>query len=130
MFIVELKIRSLLSQKNVTLTELADILEYDVSFLHNVIKGKRAMPDAMADKLKSLFQLSGEEISGWIIADKYSLYTLKSALAEKENMLESDKVFTKKISQILQEKNISRTDLSRKIKYSQSALNQIQDLRN
>ncbi|MEI7473634.1 MAG: helix-turn-helix transcriptional regulator [bacterium] len=125
MLIIELKIRTFISQRGITLSELAGILKYDVGFLHNVLKGKRSMPEAMADNLQKLFQITENDLIGWTIADKYTLNSLKSALAEKELNVKSSTVFTDKINGILRQKGFSRTDLSKIISYSQSALNQI-----
>jgi len=124
MTILEKKINNILINKNFSHRQLAiEIGEFDSS-VNSMIRGIRAFPEHVIDKILPILEVSREEFTSWIVADKYSQKIIQLALQELKNS-ENSPVLTKNIDKILFEKNLSRTQLSKIINYSQSGLNRM-----
>jgi transcriptional regulator with XRE-family HTH domain len=126
MLIVKNKTDILLKEKNITYYKLSKLIDYDVSYLCNIFKGKNPFPEKLIEKLLPILEVSKEEFEGWILADKYPKEVLKLVIQAKEaHQNKESLIFTTKIDEILKEKGLSRTALSKLIKHSQSGLNRI-----
>lgn len=84
-------------------------------------------PKEMISKMASILEISPEEIKGWILADKYPKNIRKMAIKVKQEMQpdEARLILTTKIDEILAEKGLSRTGLSKVIDYRQGKLNEM-----
>ena len=91
-----------------------------------MIGTKSPFSENAINKILPFLEVSREEFESWILADKYPKEVLKLAIQIKKDFPYKIKsILTTKIDAILQEKKISRTTLSKEIKYGQSGLNQI-----
>jgi len=118
------KIDEILKNKNLTIYKLNKLIKYDESSLNKAIKMQMSFPEHVIDKILPILEVSREEFTSWIVADKYPENIIKMALQELKNS-ENSPVLTKNIDKILSEKNLSRTQLSKIINYSQSGLNRM-----
>lgn len=116
----------LLKEKDISYYKLSKLIDYNVSYLNNIFKGKRTFPELLIKKLLPILEVSREEFESWIIVDKYSKEVLELAIRAKKGFPYKRKlILTAKLDAVLQEKGMSRTTLSKEIKYSQSSLNAI-----
>ncbi len=117
----------ILKSKNLSYYELSKMVDYDVSYLNNMFKGKKPFPEKLIKKLLPILEISQEEFDSWIIADKYTKEVINLAIKVKQETKVKRKqlILTLKVDAILDEKDMSRTDLSKQIKYSQSGLNRM-----
>jgi len=124
--IITEKIENILKNKNLSRYKLNQIINYNESSLNHMINGKRAFTEEAKEKIIPVLEISREEFESWILADKYSKEVLKLAIQAKKESKNTDKlILTAKIDEILQNKNMSRTALSKLIKHSQSGLNRV-----
>jgi predicted transcriptional regulator len=124
MLTVKHKTDILLKEKNTNYYELSKLINYDAGYLCNIFKGKNPFPEKLIKKLLPILEVSKEEFESWILSDKYPKEILKNAIQIKKDFPYKRKsILTTNIDAILKEKNISRTNFSKQIKYSQSALN-------
>ncbi|HBG49511.1 MAG TPA: hypothetical protein DDW90_08435 [Cyanobacteria bacterium UBA9971] len=126
MNILKNKIDCILKKGNLSYCKIAKLINEYESSLISMIKGKRPFTENAINKVLPFLEVSREEFESWILADKYSKEVLKLAVQSKKNFPYKRKlILTINIDAILQEKGISRTVLSKEIKYGQSGLNQI-----
>jgi len=124
--ILKSKIDCILKEKDFSYCKIAKLINEHESSLISMIKGKRPFTQNTITKLLHVLKIPKEEFESWILADKYSKEILKFAVEVKKNFPYKKKsILTTNIDAVLQEKGISRTTLSKEIKYSQSGLNQI-----
>jgi transcriptional regulator with XRE-family HTH domain len=120
------KIKSIQEQKNLSLKKLAKLADYEHGGLSKMINAKASFPKAVIKRLLPILEISGEEFESWILADKYPKEILKPAIQNKKDFPYKRKsILTTKIDSILQQTGMSRTALSKEIKYSQSGLNRM-----
>jgi len=124
MSFIKTKIDEKLKIKDLSYYRLGKLLEYHEGALNEMIHGKKSFPNNIIEKLLPILEVSREEFTSWIVADKYSQKIIQLALQELKNS-ENSPVLTKNIDKILSEKNLSRTQLSKIINYSQSGLNRM-----
>jgi len=77
--ILTTKIDSILHAKGMSRTALSKEIKYNQSALNKMILGRRSISKPVFKKLSAVLGVSQNEIMSWIIADKYTLKTLKSA---------------------------------------------------
>ncbi|OGI17993.1 MAG: hypothetical protein A2287_00825 [Candidatus Melainabacteria bacterium RIFOXYA12_FULL_32_12] len=77
--ILTTKIDSILHAKGMSRTALSREIKYNQSALNKMILGRRSISKPVLEKLSVVLGVSQDEIMSWIIADKYTLKTLKSA---------------------------------------------------
>jgi transcriptional regulator with XRE-family HTH domain len=120
------KISEILKDKNLSLRDLEQIIDYPRGSLSLMINGKRPFSDEAREKLLPILEVSEEDFAIWIIADKYSKALIGKALHAFESREDKKKpVLTQNLDKILAEKNLSRTNAATAIKYSQSGLNRM-----
>ncbi len=127
MTIISCKIDKYIKDKNITLYGFAKSLNFSEGALYDMYQNRRPFSDAAIESLLPILEVSQEEFDSWIIADKYPRKLIKQAFGVKKSTKIKKKqlIFTVKIDAILEEKGISRTTLSKQIKYDQSAVNKI-----
>jgi plasmid maintenance system antidote protein VapI len=126
MNITKNKILDILKEKNLSQLKLAKIISYDDAALNAMINDKKPFPRSVIEKLLPILEISQEEFESWIVASKYSQELIKKAVEAIKNKPDKKTlVFTQNTDKILSEKSMSRTALSKAIKYSQSALNKM-----
>jgi DNA-binding Xre family transcriptional regulator len=127
MLIITKKIKEILFNKNLSINKLAKLIGKNHSGnLGKMILGKQSFSKTIKEKLFPILEISEEEFQSWIIATKYDFELIQKAVDAVKN--KSDKtipVFTQNIDKILLSRKMSRTDLSKIIKYSQSGLNRM-----
>jgi DNA-binding Xre family transcriptional regulator len=124
MSILQDKIDKILNEKKLTQYKLSQLIGITEQTLHQMRTGKAKFSDNVIKKILPIFEVSREEFESWILADKYPKEVLKLAIQTKKNFPYKKKpILTTKIDAILQEREMSRTDLSKVIDYSQSGLN-------
>lgn len=121
------KINKILKDKNLTYYQISKIIDFDESALNKMTKGKIHFSSNLIQKIAPILEVSPEEIRGWILADKYPKEVLERAIQlKKEKSLEDNRrILTIKLDEILKSRNLSRTGLSKLIKYSQGGLNEM-----
>jgi len=120
------KINYVLQKKDLSYCKIAKLIDEYESSLISMIKRKRPFTEKAINKLLPVLEISRTEFESWILADKYSKEVLKLAVQAKKDFPYKKKlILTTNIDNILKEKGISRTVLSKEIKYGQSGLNQI-----
>jgi plasmid maintenance system antidote protein VapI len=146
MTILQVKLNEILNKKSLSINKLAGLIgNKNSSNLNQMILGKKPFSKSVTKKLLPILEISKEEFESWVLADKYpkEILTLAiqvknchSALDAESNQscktlkqVQGDNkrksILTIKIDTILQEKEMSRTDLAKQIKYGQSPLNAI-----
>lgn len=125
--VIKNKINKILREKNLSYYQLSKLIDFDESALNKMLKGKRNLSSNLLEKIAPILEVSPEEITGWILADKYSKNILKMAVKVKHEIPQEEEklILTAKIDEILQQKGISRTALSKLIDYSQGKLNEM-----
>lgn len=124
--LVKDELDKIVKSKSISYYQLSKILDYDESYINNILKGKRPFPDHLIDKICEVLEINKDEFLAWIIVDKYSKEVIQIAVNELNNREDISKlVLTQKIDQKLKEKGLSRTALSKMINYSQSGLNRM-----
>lgn len=119
-------IERILKEKNLTIYKVSKEINVKDNALYEMAKGRSKFSEKFIKKLLPILEVSREAFESWIIADKYSKEVLKLAIQAKKDFPYKRKlILTTKIDDILQERGMSRTDLSKVIGYSQSGLNQI-----
>jgi len=126
MKVLQDKIDKILNSKTLTRYKLSQLIGITEATLCQMTTGKAKFSDNIIKKILPFLEVSREEFESWTLADKYSKEVLKLTVqAKKDFPYKRKSILTTKIDAILQEKRISRTVLSKEIKYSQSGLNQI-----
>ncbi len=74
------KIHELMEQHNLTINPFAKAIGYNQGWLSQVVLGKEPVSKKLMDKLCAFSSLSEEEIISWIVADKYSVEALRTAV--------------------------------------------------
>lgn len=74
------KIHELMEQHNLTINPFAKTIGYNQGWLSQVVLGKEPVSKKLMEKLCAFSGLSEEEISSWIVTDKYSVETLRVAV--------------------------------------------------
>ena len=124
--IITEKILKVLKEKDLSRYKLSKLIDYPESSLNGAINGKFSFSLNLMKKVSKVLKISVEEMQGWVLADKYDKNTLELALSAKIKHAKSQKfVFTLEIDERLQEKELSRTRLSKVINYSQGVLNEM-----
>ena len=136
MTIIKNKILQILKKKNLSQLKLARIINYDDAGLNAMILGKRPFSESVTEKILPILEISEEEFKSWIITDKYNKEIIEKAIESAKWIASShstdasrndDKnkplILAQNIDNILKEKTLSRTALSKIIKHSQSGLN-------
>jgi hypothetical protein len=122
--VLTVKIDEKLKTKNLSRRELSRLTNYPWGYLNQMITGKTAFSKNLQKKVLPILEVSREEFESWILADKYPKEVLERAIQVKKIFPYKKKsILTTKIDTILQEKDMSRTALSKEIKYSQSSIN-------
>jgi len=125
MSIITEKIELILKNKGLSHYKLSQIINFNESSLNHMISGRRPFKDETIEKIASILEVSKEEFDGWILADKYPKETLELAINAKKMEHNNKLILTTKLDEILKSKNLSRTALSKIIKYSQGGLNEM-----
>jgi len=127
MKIASTKIHNLLEQKGLSQNKLAQLTDCNRGSFSLMIHGKKPFPNDIILKMAITLDVSPEEIKGWILADKYPKNILEMAIRVKQEIPQEEGklILTAKIDEILQQKRISRTALSKLIDYSQGKLNEM-----
>ncbi|MDD3012726.1 MAG: helix-turn-helix transcriptional regulator [Candidatus Gastranaerophilales bacterium] len=135
MAIVTKKIDKILRNKNLSRYKLSKLIDYRENTLNHMIRGEQSFSDTVKERILPILEVSIEEFEGWILADKYSKEIIKMAINTKLDRSsrrsltapqdDIELILTAKIDEILQNKNISRTQLSKLIKHDQSTLNRM-----
>jgi plasmid maintenance system antidote protein VapI len=74
------KMDELLQKKNLSRTAMSKVINYSQGRLNEIIIGKKPMSKTVLAKIATTLEISEDEIKSWIIADKYTLKTLKTAV--------------------------------------------------
>lgn len=121
------KIDKILKEKDLSVYKISKLINYSHGGLSDMIYGRRPFSESILAKILPMLEVSKDELDSWIIADKYSKESIKIAFTEQETKLNEEKklILTKNIDKILENKNMSRTILSKIINYSQSGLNRM-----
>ena len=127
MLIITRKIKEYLNQKNISQNEFARCINLSSGAFSSMLSGEAPFPEDKIQKIASILDVSSEEIKGWVLADKYPKNILKMAVNVKQETPQGEGklIFTTKTDEILQQKKISRTALSKIIDYSQGKLNEM-----
>jgi len=77
--VLTVKIDKILEEKGISRTSLAKEIKYSQSGLNAIIIRKRSMSKPVLEKIAKALEIPENEITSWILADKYSLQTLETA---------------------------------------------------
>ncbi|EKE04449.1 MAG: hypothetical protein ACD_20C00076G0001 [uncultured bacterium] len=77
--VLTVKIDKILEEKDMSRTALAKQINYSQSGLNRMITGKINISKPVLEKVSKALDISQEEISSWILADKHSLQVLEMA---------------------------------------------------
>lgn len=126
MAILKNKIDEILNKKGLSRYKLSQSIDITEATLSQMTNGKAKFSENVIKKLLPILEVSKEEFTAWVIADKYSKEAIQAAINElKIKPGDNIPILTKNIDKILADKNISRTELSKLIKYDQSGLNKM-----
>jgi len=78
--ILTIKIDSLLQQRGLSRTALSGLIEYSQGKLNQMIKGDEPISPLVISKIAPVLEVSEDEITSWIVADKHSVEALRVAL--------------------------------------------------
>ena len=81
--VLTVKIDKILEEKDMSRTALAKQINYSQSGLNRMITGKINTSKPVLEKVSKALDIPQEEISSWILADKYSLQVLEMAYNEQ-----------------------------------------------
>ena len=120
------KIDTILKNKGLSRYKASKLINYPENNFNQIMRNERSFPDQVIEKLLPILEISKEEFESWIITDKYPKEILERAIQIKKDFPYKRKsILTVNIDKIIEEKEMSRTDLAKLIKYNQSSLNQI-----
>jgi len=85
--ILTTRLDEILSSKNISRTSLSKIIDYSQGSLNDVITGKKSISKSVISRLAATLEIKEEQITSWIIADKYSSESLKTALKEQSDKI-------------------------------------------
>ena len=126
MLVITKKIKMILEAKNLSENMLSKMIVYHSGSLNKIINGQESFPKHLITKIAPILEVSVCDIESWILTDKYPKEVLELALKAKKEYTEEGKlILTSKIDELLKSKNLSRTALSKIIKYSQGKLNEM-----
>jgi plasmid maintenance system antidote protein VapI len=80
--ILATKVDELLKLKGLSRTGLSKVIVYNQGKLNKMIKGVEPMSPLVTSKIAPILEVSEEEITSWIVADKYSLEALQVAVGD------------------------------------------------
>lgn len=124
--IVTEKINLILKEKKLTAYKLSKLIGVNDSALYQMIGGYISFSPDYKEKILPFLGISEEEFESWIVNDKYSKIIIQKAIESLKIKEDKKKpVFTQNIDNLLKEKKLSRTALSKLIGNSQSGLNRI-----
>jgi plasmid maintenance system antidote protein VapI len=124
MSIIKDKIDKFLEKNNLNFLSLTKLMKFSNGALHDMVNNRRPFSEKALKKLLPILEISKQELESWVVADKYQPEVIQKAIEFFKNR--EDKkipVFTQNIDKILKEKNMSRTALSKAIKYNQAGVN-------
>lgn len=124
-FIITRRFKEIFEKKHLSAYKLAKLLNYNDSSICQMYYGRKKFPDKLIEKIAPILEVSKDEVQGWIMADKYSKEILELAIKAKNEKHDSKLILTTKLDEILKSKDLSRTALSKIIKYSQGGLNEM-----
>ncbi len=78
--ILTTKLDEILHKKGLSRTKLSKIIGYSQGRLNEIITGKKPVSKKVMKGISAFLDISENEIKSWIIADKYSLKTLMTAV--------------------------------------------------
>jgi DNA-binding Xre family transcriptional regulator len=120
------KINKILIKKNLNIYQLNKLMDFSEGSLRKMIGKKSPFSKKAIEKILPILEVSRDEFESWVVADKYPKELLNLAIQARKNFPYKRKsILTTKIDFILQQKNMSRTALSKEIKYSQGGLNKM-----
>lgn len=120
------KIDKKLKRKNLTRYKLSKLIDKDEGYINHVFRGDQPFSENMIKKLLPILEVTREEFESWLLADKYPKKLLELAINNKKEFpYKRRSLLSTKIDAVLHEKGMSRTALSKEIKYSQSGLNRM-----
>lgn len=127
MAILKEKIDKKLQEKNLSRYKAAKLIGCAESTLNKMARGEKPFSEKVTKKLLPIIEVTEEEFNGWILADKYPENILKRAIKVKQEVKPDAGmlILTAKIDSYLQQKELSRTALSKVIAYSQGKLNEM-----
>jgi len=126
MSLIASKIDTILKSKDLTRYKLSKMTGCNESALNQMARGEISFSDKFKEKILPVLEISREEFESWILADKYPKEVLELAIQAKKESKNADKlILTAKIDEILQNRNLSRTQLSKLAKYDQSSVNKM-----
>ena len=127
MKLVTKKIKNALEKIKISQKKLARSINYSHGALSSIINGEEAFPIHIIEKIAPVLEVTVDEVKGWILADAHPKEILELALKHKNEVKKKKKelILTIQIDSILKQKNMSRTALSKQIKYCQSSLNKM-----
>jgi plasmid maintenance system antidote protein VapI len=78
--VLTVKIDEILKNRGMSRTNLAKMINYSQSGLNRMIIGQTSMSKSVMERVSTALEIPQNEIQSWIIADKYSLEILQSAV--------------------------------------------------
>lgn len=78
--ILTIKIDSLLQEKGLSRTALSGLIGYSQGKLNQMIKGDEPISPLVVSKIAPVLEVSEDEVTSWVVADKYSIGTLQVAV--------------------------------------------------
>lgn len=118
------KVSQILTKKEISIRKMSTSLDYDTNNLYKILKGERNFSKELIVKISPILEVSENEIKSWILVDKYPKTILEKAHIFKLAKGKSKElIITGKIDELLEKQGLTRTQLSKLIKYSQSGLN-------
>ncbi len=80
MLILTAKIDSYLQQKGLSRTALSKVIGYSQGKLNEMIKGVEPISPLVISKIAPVLEVTEDEITSWLVADKYSIDMLRVAV--------------------------------------------------
>ncbi len=77
--ILTAKIDKLILEKQLSRTKLSKLINYDQITLNRMILGMHKISGTVVERLSEVLEVSQDDISAWVLADKYSLDELSMA---------------------------------------------------
>lgn len=114
-----------LENKNLSFYQLSKEIGCYESSLNKMINGKRIFTGEIKKQLASFLSIDEAILESWIIIDKYPKELLQQAFEVRKEFHPNKRkaVLLTKIDEALENKDLSRTALSKHINYSQSMVN-------
>ncbi len=124
---VKSKIDNILRSKGLTRQILSEIIDCSPTTINAMVNRVTPFSPKIKEQIIPILGISREEFEGWILAEKYPQEVIEIAVkVKKEHIIGSNKtIFATKLDEVLKEKELSRTALSKIIDYNQGGLNKI-----